>query len=176
VRVGARVPFAPPFGAIHVAWSDAATVDAWISRSTSPALTAERLRAVVRDHRATGVAVAPSTPASAPFREALAELAANPNAGELRERTLELLASIDRLDYSADDVATTVDLAVNTITAPVFDADGDVLFAVALHPVEGDLSSARRRALIADLRHATDTMTRLIADTRKTDSPESGAA
>jgi DNA-binding IclR family transcriptional regulator len=178
LQVGARVPFAPPFGAIHVAWSDPEVVDAWIGRATSPALHADALRAVVRDHHDHGVAVAPSTPASAPFREALAELAANPSAAALRDRTLELLGSIDRLDYTADVVAERGALAVNTITAPVFDARGHVTFAIAVHLDVPELDASLRGALIADLREATDALTRLTADDGSTTQiiRESGAA
>lgn len=187
LHVGARVPFAPPFGAIHVAWSEAATVDAWLARATNPTVRADALRAVVRDHHESGVAVAPSTPASTPLREALAELAANPSAGQLRDRTLELLASIDRLDYTAAEVAAPEALAVNTITAPVFDADGDVVCAIAVHPDAPALDAARRRTLITELRAATDTLTASresrsretgVRETRsrETRSRESGAA
>lgn len=164
LHVGSRVPFAPPFGAIHVAWSDPATVDAWVSRATSPALHADELRAIVRDHHEHGVAVAPSTPASAPLREALAELATSPGASELRDRTLELLGSIDRLDHTSDEVAAPGSLTVNTITAPIFDAGGRVAAAIALHPDPPELDAGPRRSLIAELRRAADALTRHITE------------
>jgi DNA-binding IclR family transcriptional regulator len=162
VHFGARVPFAPPFGAIHVAWSAVPDVDAWVERATSAAGAPDRLREIVRDHRRTGVAVAPSTPASAPLREALAALATDPNAGEVRDRTIELLATIDRLDYSAAELSDGDVLSVNTVTAPVFDADERVAFAVALHLAEPDVPVTRLRGLIDELRNTTHTMTVLI--------------
>lgn len=163
VQVGARVPFAPPFGAIHVAGADPETIDAWVARDTGSTRTPEQLRAIVRDHRAAGVAVAPATPASAPLREALVALGSHPDAEDLRERTLDLLASIDRLDYSAAEVASDADLPVNTITAPVVGPDGRIAFAVGIHPEGPHLDRPRRDALIAELRRTTDAMAQRIA-------------
>src|SRR6185295_18558040 len=132
------VPFAPPFGAIHAAWEAPAAIDAWIARAPSATLTPERLRAVVDDHRHTHVAVAPYTQSSARLREALGELAVDALARDVRDRTLELLAAIDDLDYTSDVLERADHLPVNTLTAPVFDHDGRVAFAVALHLADPD--------------------------------------
>ena len=40
IRPGTRVPFVPPFGAIHVAWSSPHDVEQWIRRAPSPVFTA----------------------------------------------------------------------------------------------------------------------------------------
>ena len=166
-RVGTSVPFAPPFGAIHVAWSEDAAIDAWIARATNPALTSARLRAVVDDHRRSRVAVAPYTPAREGVRAALAELASDEQAGELRTRTLDLLATIDRLDYTSDELTGTDPLPVHTITAPVFDArDGTrrVAFAVGVQVAAPALPMPRLRELITELHHTTEGMTHTMND------------
>jgi DNA-binding IclR family transcriptional regulator len=162
IREGTRVPFAPPFGAIHAAWEPEAVIDAWIARASSTTLTPERLHAVVADHLRTHVAVAPYTQSSARLREALGELAVDALARDVRDRTLELLAAIDDLDYTSDVLARADRLAVNTLTAPVFDHDARVAFAVALHLAAPELAVSRIRELAAELRTATEQMTSTI--------------
>ncbi|MEX2255086.1 MAG: helix-turn-helix domain-containing protein [Acidimicrobiia bacterium] len=161
IREGTRVPFAPPFGAIHVAWDGDDAIDAWIGRAPRPTLTPDRLRAVIDDHRRTHVAVAPYTHSSVRLREALGELAIDALASDVRERTLDLLAAIDELDYTADVLAGADRLPVNTLTAPVFGHDGCTSFAVALHVADPDLPATRIRALATELRAATERMTDL---------------
>ena len=159
IREGTRVPFAPPFGAIHVAWSGDAAIDAWITRAPRPALTPQRLRRVIDDHRRTHVAIAPYTDSSARLREALGELAVDALARDVRERTLELLAAIDELDYTSDALDHGERLPVNTVTAPVFDSSGKTSFAVALHVADPELGVATIRALAGELRAATEAIT-----------------
>ena len=169
LRIGTSVPFAPPFGAIHVAWSEPAVIDAWIARATNPALTPARLRAVVDDHQQSRVAVAPFTRAREGVRSALAELASDEQAGELRTRTLELLATIDRLDYTSDELAGTDPLPVHTITAPVFETPDSgngrrVAFAVGVQVADPALPMRRLRDLITALHHTTEGMTANMGD------------
>jgi len=159
IREGTRVPFAPPFGAIHVAWSGDVAVEAWIARAPRPTLTPDRLRGVIEDHRRTHVAVAPYTHSSARLREALGELAVDALARDVRERTLELLAAIDELDYTSDALERADHLPVNTVTAPVFDASGKTSFAVALHVADPELPVPTIRMLGAELRAATEAIT-----------------
>jgi DNA-binding IclR family transcriptional regulator len=159
IRPGTRVPFVPPFGAIHVAWSHPHDVEQWIRRAASPTFTPERLHAVVEDHRRTRFAVAPYTPASARLRERLGELAADGVPDDVRTRTVELLGAIDRLDYTSDDLERGVPLPVNTITAPVFDHHAKVAFAVGLHVAEPALDAQRTTALAHALVRAADRMT-----------------
>jgi DNA-binding IclR family transcriptional regulator len=169
--IGASVPFAPPYGAIHVAWSDDAAIDAWIARATNPALTPARLRAVVADHQHSRVAVAPYTPAREGVRAALAELASEQQAGELRTRTLDLLTTIDRLDYTTDELSGAEPLPVHTITAPVFDTCPSglrVAFAVGVQVADPALSMPRLRELITELHRTTEQMTDNMTDSVST--------
>jgi DNA-binding IclR family transcriptional regulator len=170
IRPGTRVPCAPPFGAIHVAWDGAEAVAAWIARASSPTLTAERLRAVIDDHRRTRVAIAPYTASSAALREALGELAADTLSRDVRDRTLALLAAIDELDYSSGALDDADRLAVNTLTAPVFGLDGRVSFAVAIHVAQPDLAVTQIRALAGELHAATERMTTVVGGRRPDDA------
>jgi DNA-binding IclR family transcriptional regulator len=159
IRPGTRVPFVPPFGAIHLAWSSPLDVEQWIGRAPSAAFSATRLRAVVADHRRSRIAVAPYTPASARLRELLGELAADDLPDDVRARTVGLLGAIDRLDYTSDDLHGAGELAVNTITAPVFDEHANVAFAIGLHVGEPALAPDDLRDLSAALLGAADRMT-----------------
>lgn len=163
VGVGTNIPLVPPFGAIHVAWSDPSVIDAWIARAPN-AFTEARLREVVADHRLTHVAVAPYTPVSERVRAALTELATHEDSAELRSRTLELLSSVDRLDYLARDLDDKETVAVNAITAPVFENSQKVAFVVGVSIAEPDLPAARLRALVTELHTTTRRMTESIGN------------
>jgi len=162
IRPGTSVPFVPPFGAIHVAWSSPHDVEQWIRRAPSAVFTAARLQEVVDDHRRARFAVAPYTSASARLRELLGELAADGVSDDVRARTVELLGAIDRLDYTTHDLNAGGPLAVNTITAPVFDHHAKVAFAVALHVAEPALAAAGIQALARAVVAAVDRMTEAI--------------
>ncbi|MEX0664685.1 MAG: helix-turn-helix domain-containing protein [Acidimicrobiia bacterium] len=159
IRPGTRVPFVPPFGAIHVAWSSVHDIEQWIRHAPSRVFTAARLREVVEDHRRTRCAVAPYTPASARLRELLGELASDGVPDHVRARTVELLSAIDRLDYTSDDLHTDEPLSVNTITAAVFDHHAKVAFAVGLHVAEPALAASAVERLSHALVGAADRMT-----------------
>jgi DNA-binding IclR family transcriptional regulator len=162
IRPGTKVPFVPPFGAIHVAWSRPHVVEQWIRSAPSSEFTAPRLREVVDDHRRTRFAVAPYTPASARLRELLGELAGDGVPDDVRARTVELLGAIDRLDYTSEDLAAGDRLAVNTITAPVFDHHAKVAFAVGLHVADPAVVTTRIEALARTVVRAADRMTGVI--------------
>jgi DNA-binding IclR family transcriptional regulator len=157
--IGTRVPFAPPFGAIHVAWSGDDEIDAWIARAPRPTLSRARLLDVIEDHRRTHLAVAPYTPSSSRLREALGELAVDALASDVRERTLELLATIDELDYTRDALLRAEALPVNTLTAPVFDGAASTAFAVALHLADPALAISTVTDLGAELLATTEKIT-----------------
>lgn len=166
IRIGTSVPFAPPFGAIHVAWSGPEAVDAWIARAPRETLTPTRLRAVLADHRATHLAIAPYTATSNELRAALGALATDALAADVRERTLDLLSAIDELDYTSDALEGVPSLAVNTLTAPVFDVSGRTEYAVAIHVGAPDVTVERIEALGVELRAVTDRLTDSIGGTR----------
>jgi DNA-binding IclR family transcriptional regulator len=159
IRPGTRIPFVPPFGAIHVAWSAPPVVDQWVARATAKAFSHDELRAVLDDHRRTRFAVAPYTPASAQLRDLLGELATDAVSDEVRDRTFGLLAAIDRLDYRRSEYQDGGSLSVNAITAPVFDDSGAVSFAVALHVASPEVEARRVRALASDLVESVDRVT-----------------
>jgi DNA-binding IclR family transcriptional regulator len=169
ITIGTRVPFAPPFGAIHVAWSSPEQIDAWIARAPRETLTAERLLAVVESHRATRLAVAPYTTTSADLRAALSELAVDALAHDVRERTLDLLAAIDELDYTADVLACADHLPVNTLTAPVFDDASRTAYAIALHVGAPDVAIEQIDALGAQLRAVAHDLTASIGGREPSD-------
>lgn len=159
IRPGTRLPFAPPFGAIHVAWSPPATIEEWLARAPGRTFSEQELMAVLDDHRRSRFAVAPYTPVSSRLRELLGELASDDVSDDVRDRTFGLLAAIDRLDYRDEQLRNGGSLPVNAITAPVFDAEGAVSFAVALHVASPDVKVSRVRSLARDLVDSVDRVT-----------------
>jgi DNA-binding IclR family transcriptional regulator len=89
---------------------------------------------------------------------------------------LELLAAIDELDYTSDVLAAADHVPVNTLTAPVFDREGRVAFAVALHLAEPELAVTRVEELTAALRSATERMTHTIGGHLPDRTPTTAAA
>ena len=93
-------------------------------------------------------------------------------AHDVRDRTLELLAAIDELDYTSDALERVDRLPVNTVTAPVFDAAGSTSFAVALHVADPELPVPTIRALGEELRTATEAITAAVGGRLPDDTTE----
>lgn len=66
VRVGQRIPLAPPFGGVFVAWGAPAVVDDWLNRTERPALH-EVLRESLAAIRGRGYSVERFMPAMVRF-------------------------------------------------------------------------------------------------------------
>ncbi len=146
-RTGQRVPLAPPFGALHVAWADERTVDAWLERAPVPLDRRQRAEyvAVLADVRELGYAVSPLDPAALRLREALADLTPESMSDELRARTSELLAALPLHDYRLAALRGRAPLRVNTISAPVRDETGAIALVLSLHVLDALPTAEIRR-------------------------------
>jgi DNA-binding IclR family transcriptional regulator len=167
VRIGHRIPCAPPFGAIHVAWSDDATVADWIARTPRP-VSADlrrryrRLLAGIRDH---GYAVSPLDDAALRLSQALADLADHSLSPAQRAKIDELLGMLHPHDYLPADLAGAGQLAVNTVTAPLFGPDARTALVVTLHVQQRDVPVDQIRRLAGRLLDATARMTEILGGT-----------
>ncbi len=163
-RVGQQIPLAPPFGAIQLAWDDAGRQEAWMQRA-SPALTREgrdELLQVLSEVREHGFAISPLDESAARLRSTLAEIADQSLSEALRTQTQQLLAALHGRDYLQRELTGPAKISVNTISAPVFGADGQPNFVVSLQVGQSDLAANRVRQLCTALLRATQTMTRRI--------------
>jgi DNA-binding IclR family transcriptional regulator len=127
-HVGMRTPIRAPMGSIFYAWAHDDTVDAWLERS-GPA-TAEEIeldRAELEAVRARGFSVALEGAARRQLGTALEEVAERPRArrdvDELLRRSGGRTAHLVVIDPKAS-------YDVSSVSAPVFNAAGEVALAV----------------------------------------------
>lgn len=127
---GQRIPFDPPFGAVHAAWAGDAVVDDWLSRAPRSAWSGlRRLLATVRER---GFDVHRNDDAAELFREALGRL----GAGELSVEARRAVGVLQRELAGAAALPERFDrrrrYAVNTISAAVLDPGGAPVLTLSL--------------------------------------------
>jgi flavin reductase (DIM6/NTAB) family NADH-FMN oxidoreductase RutF/DNA-binding IclR family transcriptional regulator len=151
--VGQHLPFAPPTGSVFAAWMDEASISQWIGASVS-AERAEKVRAALKSVRDRGFSVGLVSDAQRAFAAKLHELAQTANVAG----TPDLAELIKDLDYDPQAIDETSGPAVRLISAPVFDANGRVVYALTLHdfrrPTSAEdvnLLASRLRKTVADL-------------------------
>jgi DNA-binding IclR family transcriptional regulator len=161
VYAGQRIPCAPPFGAIHLAWSGPAAAADWAARA--PWLVSDdlhrRYRDVLAGIREHGYAVSPFDGAAVRLAEVIGELAEEVRGSEQRVRTRELLGMLQPHDYLPADLAGSRRLSVNTVSAPVFGPSGVPAVVASVHVQRPDVPAAEVRRLAGLLRAATAAMT-----------------
>jgi len=144
LTVGQRIPFAPPFGEIWLAYGGPDAVQRWLRRAAHsdgpdgaelPAETDERT--VVRLHEALekvrerGYAVNLRSEQLRAFRDAITLLVRRPSNVSLQQRLQEVTAGLGSgYELLAENPATTYEAEM--IIAPVFGPDGSVVFAITL--------------------------------------------
>ncbi|WP_282782739.1 helix-turn-helix domain-containing protein [Nocardia sp. CC201C] len=116
IRVGRRLPLAPPVCREFVAWAPAPERDAWIAiadPSHRP-----RLSAVLDAIRTRGYAVERLADDSTPMLEALSTLRHSPVTDPLRHRLNAMITDLITIDYLPDEL--TDHNAVVSVAAPIF--------------------------------------------------------
>jgi DNA-binding IclR family transcriptional regulator len=132
---------------------DEASISQWIGASVS-AERAEKVRAALKSVRDRGFSVGLVSDAQRAFAAKLHELAQTANVAG----TPDLAELIKDLDYDPQAIDETSGPAVRLISAPVFDANGRVVYALTLHdfrrPTSAEdvnLLASRLRRTVADL-------------------------
>jgi len=174
VRVGQRIPFAPPFGPGLVAWGTERDIAAWLARA--PHADAEgllRLRRVLAAVRSRGYTVESSTPASARLRALLVEL------DSLSPRQLpvvaELLHEISAIEYLDGDLREGRTHPVGVMSAPAFAGDGRAALNISVY-VWADLDPAGIRAVGDRLLTASHAVTAELRGNAPDDFPRPSGA
>ncbi|WP_436778391.1 IclR family transcriptional regulator [Yinghuangia sp. YIM S09857] len=150
VRIGRRIPLAPPFGGVFVAWAGRAVIDDWATRTerTAPR---EQLLDSLAAIRMRGYSVERLTPAVVQLRHALADLGDDPLADGLRPMVMALLAELRQAEYMPGDLQDHGRHAVSALSAPVFDGEGRTQMNLSLQPHREmstrDIERAGRRLL-----------------------------
>jgi DNA-binding IclR family transcriptional regulator len=125
VHVGQRVPFVPPIGAVFAAWGDA---DRWLALSADPA----PLRQALERIRAHGYSVALEAAARERLGHVLDEMAVDPSKARLHATVDALVAELGTRRYHVVDLEPATEYDVSMISAPVFDAAGQVVVSLTL--------------------------------------------
>ena len=128
--LGQRVPFSPPFGAVHAAWSPAHVVDAWLSRA--PTSAHAQLHDLLGMIRARGFDVHRDDANSARVRDALSGIEHERLSDAARDALAILnaeLAGVDQLPLRFDGRRRYV---VNTISGVVRSASGHPVLTLSL--------------------------------------------
>jgi DNA-binding IclR family transcriptional regulator len=133
VRTGRRIPLAPPFGGVFVAWADPAVVDDWVTRTERPT-PSEPLLASLAAIRTRGYSIERLTPAVLRLRHALAELSDDPMAENLQPMVMALLAELHQTEYLPGDLESGGRHSVSALSAPVFDAEARTQMNLSLQP------------------------------------------
>jgi DNA-binding IclR family transcriptional regulator len=152
IHVGQQVPFAPPLGAVFVAWGDDGP---WLEESADP----DQLRRVLRGVRQRGYAVAVEADARRALGEALGDLADMPSHGP-RHDLVATLAELGHQAYQLEYVVSTRRYDVSMVSAPVFGTAGDVVLALTLVGFAPAMRGSQVAALGERLRDAGLVVTR----------------
>lgn len=121
--VGQRLPFAPPTGAVHVAWQDAPATERWLSRS------------LVRDRQAAALALVRERGYSVGLRSDAQRMLVDRLHGSARDgrtKPVELDDILHRLTFDPPGLADARD-DIRLISVPIFDHDGQVVLALTVH-------------------------------------------
>lgn len=126
--VGQRLPFVPPTGSVFAAWMDAPEVDAWLATSQATA-TGDAYRRSLATVRARGFSVGLQGEAQREFASTLQRLAARPEIAD----EVDLRALVPDTRFDPPELTPEVRSAVRLISAPVFDAAGDVALGLTVY-------------------------------------------
>jgi DNA-binding IclR family transcriptional regulator len=139
MALGQRIPLSPPLGEVFLAWAPSASVDRWLSRvgneDGAPEARAH-LRNALNQVRRLGYSVNMFNDSLWRISQLLTEIARQPARAELHEEVATLVASLGN-GYEILDSDSDRQYDATLIAAPVFGADGSVVFAITLSGVIG---------------------------------------
>lgn len=124
LRVGVRVPFNPPYGAVHVAWTDASQWDAWL-RSANPPLTPDALRTmqrVVEGARRRGYIVTLDLPSGHELEPVQNKLRGSARVVDPTDHKRLAAARLNDVPYFLEEVKPRLRYQIGQIQAPVLSA------------------------------------------------------
>lgn len=144
-QVARTVPLDPPFGIVFMAWDTPERIDRWLARIGDDAAMRDRVRAGLDFPRRHGFSPGLRTE----------HLRGDAHARSLAHR-------VDKTDYLVNslDAGATYDLAF--VTAPVFDASGDVAFALGLMGFTRPVGGAQVVEIGTRLRQSCDRVSHMI--------------
>jgi DNA-binding IclR family transcriptional regulator len=163
VQVGERLPLAPPFGTVFMAWAPPEEIESWLRRlgPNASASDLERYRRALATIRERGYSLAMEADARRKLGKALAQLDRDvTSAAELRRIVEGLVAELGHEEYILSELETSASYRLAHIAAPVFGPDGRVVLALTLIGFPGQLSAEQVPAQARSLCEAAARVTR----------------
>jgi DNA-binding IclR family transcriptional regulator len=161
----ARLPLAPPLGAVFMAWADAPTTEAWLARAAA----VEGVRAAhdaLPAIRRLGFGVTLTSP------EWAALVAPSPGPPPSPDMRRSLLLAVARQGLLPTSIEPDASYRPAEVAAPVFGAGGRVELAVAVAgPADEDVTGARLLALGREVAAAADELTAAVRGLRPPAAP-----
>lgn len=133
-RLGQRMPFVPPLGALFLAWTDTAATEAWLTRLNpqTNAHDAELYRQMVERVRERGWSVALHTRTWIAFELTLANLSRRPSEDQLRG-VHQAARNVGPTSHEPPaEALTRSEIRVRNVSAPVFGDRGVVVLMLTL--------------------------------------------
>lgn len=142
-RVGERRPFVPPLGFAHMAWSDAATIDAFLAKSPSASDSdaAAYMRQSIELVRKRGYAVAANGPNQHLLRRAFTVTAGAKHDPDYWSKVRVVLTALSAREIQLHRLEEAGPAGVCYISAPVFGPSGTVELDLALSGIPTNLSA-----------------------------------
>jgi DNA-binding IclR family transcriptional regulator len=145
MQVGERKPLVPPVGAVFVAWSSEAAIDAWIARKAGYGDTdPEEWRQNLALIRKRGFQVTLRTHRGAALGSLMAEMASRRDVHEYKDQVFDLLRSLDQQLLQPKRIAANELYDVILIAAPIFNEIGEAVFSLCL----GGFSASLKGSMI----------------------------
>jgi DNA-binding IclR family transcriptional regulator len=133
-RMGDAIDLVPPFGAAFVAWAGEEEIQGWLDRADPPLAPAEKAsyRTAIEWVRRCGFSVTLVTSRQPKLIKALKGLAGAGDPGRAREERAEAARQMSHSEYLPTRVDLKGPLRVAQVSAPVFQADGQVGASIML--------------------------------------------
>lgn len=151
IQLGQQVRYMPPSGAVFAAWSDAAHQEDWL-KATGSAQLRDQMAEALSNVRARGVSFALASEAQHDYVAALDAAARNP-----AEPSGPLTATLGQLRFDPPGALSAFWQEVRQCSVPVFDANGQGVFALTAFNYAAPRDLSGFRLLIESLKtHAAD--------------------
>jgi len=176
IEIGDQVPFRAPLGASVAAFADAASLEHWLTEGEPPDGLRRSYVDLVDAVRRRGFAVELTGTVDARIYEVLAQIGgrfvdggADPAAARLRSLLDEIVGELGGLErFHPVGISPDASYQVGTMSAPVFDADGDVVLVLAVRGLPERVTGAEVERLGRELVAAADEVTQASGGRRAT--------